>query len=164
MLVRCTAKALGLVGRAEFSADPAPDPNEWYLNLLWFERRKCLLLVHAATLYPTFIPDVRKPDVRPFGAWAVKAAIDGLAEKGLPADLFGHLDPNAVSTAKTASRRILGFMNEMALHIDYAVFEDSGLQRLDLPALHHGLRRTLHKVDTDYARPLDLVTAIQPQT
>jgi hypothetical protein len=30
---------------------PAPDPEDWYANLLWFERRKCLLLTHSATLF-----------------------------------------------------------------------------------------------------------------
>jgi hypothetical protein len=155
MLVRCTAKALSLVGRAEFTPEAQDDSNEWYLNLLWLDRRKCLLLVHAAALYPAFVPDIRKPDLQPFGAWAVRTAADALADEGLDRDLFGRLDPDSVTTAKTASRRILGVMNDMALHIQYAVYDDGGLRQLDVPALNHQLRRTLYQVDGQWDRPVD---------
>jgi hypothetical protein len=159
MLVRCTAKALGLVGRAEFSPD-ADDPNEWYLNLLWFDRRKCLLLVHAATLYSTFVRDIRKADLQPFGQWAVAATASALADEGFDSDLFGALDPDSVVTSKTASRRVLGFMNDMALHIEYAMYDDGGLPRLDVAGVNHGLRRTLYQVDGHYITPMDRVTAL----
>jgi hypothetical protein len=160
MLVRCTAKASGLVGRGEFSPDPDDDPNEWYLNLLWFDRSKCLLLVNARTLYAAFVRDVRKADVQPFGPWAAAVAANALTEEGLEPDLFGALDPGAVRTARTASRSILGFMNEMALHIQYAVYDDGGLQRLDVGGVNHRLRRTLHQIDGHYVTPMDLVTAL----
>ncbi len=101
MLVRCTAKALSLVGRAEFSVGPVDDSNEWYLNLLWFEGRKCLLLVHAATLYSTFVRDVRKADLQPFGQWAAATVAGALAEESLGPNLFGTLDGDSVMTAKT---------------------------------------------------------------
>jgi hypothetical protein len=155
MLVRCTAKALGLVGRAEFRADPPDDSNEWYLNLLWRDRRKCLLLVHAATLYPTFVPDVRRSELQPFGQWAVAAAADGLAEEGIHGDSFGLLDADSLITAKTASRRVLGCMNDMALHIDYLVHADGGLGRTDLDELTRHLRRTPYKIDGVWATPTD---------
>jgi hypothetical protein len=80
MLVRCTAKALGLIGRAEYAPE-TEDSSEWYLNRLWFNRRKCLLVVHATTLYPAFVPDIRKSDLQPFGAWAVMTAVNALATK-----------------------------------------------------------------------------------
>jgi hypothetical protein len=107
MLVRCTAKALSLVGRAEFTTDAPDDSNEWYLNLLWLDRRKCLLLVHATTLYPTFVADIRKTDVQPLGAWVTSAAADARADEGLDRRLFGPLDSSRVVTAKTASRQLL---------------------------------------------------------
>jgi hypothetical protein len=160
VLVRCTAKALNLVGRTEFAADALDDSNEWYLNLLWFERRKCLLLVHASTLYPTFVTDIRKPDLVPFGVWASTTAAAGLVEEGLDPNLLGQLDPSSVATARTASRRILGFMNDMALHIQHAVYDDGGLRRLDVAAVNHRLRRTLHQVDGRYVTPMDLITAV----
>ena len=47
-------------------ADPAPepDPEDWYANLLWFDRRKCLLLTHSATLFTIFEADVSASGLR----------------------------------------------------------------------------------------------------
>ncbi len=42
-------------------ADLEPRDGDWYLNLLWFDRRKCLLLAHVGTLFPVFVADVRRP-------------------------------------------------------------------------------------------------------
>lgn len=50
MILRCTAKMLTLLGvRATALPDLPPSADDWYLNLLWIERRKCLLLTHAGT-------------------------------------------------------------------------------------------------------------------
>src|SRR5207247_415481 len=38
-------------------------------NLLWLDRRKCLLLTHAGTLFPVFVADVRAADLRPPGSY-----------------------------------------------------------------------------------------------
>jgi len=60
MALRCTKKALALLKiRTRELTDPPPSDDDWYLNLLWLDRRKCLLLTHAETLFPVFIADVR---------------------------------------------------------------------------------------------------------
>ena len=43
---------------------PVPDPEDWYANLLWFDRRKCLLLAHSATLFTIFEADVTASGLR----------------------------------------------------------------------------------------------------
>ena len=64
MVLRCTAKALDLLGVRRMSlVEVPPSDDDWYLNLLWFDRRKCLLLTHAGTVFSIFIPDVRKATV-----------------------------------------------------------------------------------------------------
>jgi hypothetical protein len=47
--LRCTKKLLAVIKPGELAAE-APDGEDWYANLLWFDGRKCLLLTHAATL------------------------------------------------------------------------------------------------------------------
>ncbi len=56
MILQCT-KLLAVIG-PELAADPAPalDPEDWYANLLWSERRNCLLLTYSATLFMIFEP------------------------------------------------------------------------------------------------------------
>ena len=75
----------------------------------------------------------------------------------MPPDALGHLKPDAVQLAKTASRSTLGFMNEMAVHIRYEVAAAGGVRNCDLGALNQRLRRTLHNRG-GYVYPIDLVT------
>ncbi len=57
---------------------PAPDPEDWYANLLWFDRRKCLLLTHSATLFTIFEPDVTASGLR-----ATRQLVTGLIGREL---------------------------------------------------------------------------------
>src|SRR5712692_8940414 len=65
VILRCTSKLLAVIGPALAAKPaPAPDAEDWYANLLWFDRRKCLLLTHAATLFSIFEADVSAADLR----------------------------------------------------------------------------------------------------
>ena len=58
MILRCTRKLLTVLGSAVAEPAPAPDPEDWYANLLRFGQRTCLLLTHSATLFTIFEADV----------------------------------------------------------------------------------------------------------
>jgi len=158
MNLRCTAKMLTLLGvRAAALVDVPPSDDDWYLNLLWIERRKCLLLTHAGTLFPVFVADVRKADITPIEPYVVSLVEDHLRSEGLAADTLGRLDPGEVHLAKTASRSILGVMNDAALHARYRIEAMGGIDRSDAIFLNRYLRRALHNRAGDYVTPLDLV-------
>ncbi len=68
VILRCTSKLLAVIGPALAAKPaPAPDAEDWYANLLWFDRRKCLLLTHAATLFSIFEANVSAPGLRATG-------------------------------------------------------------------------------------------------
>lgn len=158
MILRCTAKMLTLLGvRATALPDVPPSADDWYLNLLWIERRKCLLLTHAGTLFPVFAADVRKADITPIGPYVVGLVGEHLRAEGLAADTLGRLDPDDVHPAKTASRSILGVMNDVAFHARYRIEAMGGIDRSDTLFLNRFLRRALHNRAGDYVTPLDLV-------
>lgn len=156
VLLRCTARLLALLGKRDLVLDDAPPgDDDWYANVLWLDRRRCLLLTHAGTLFPVLIANVRKSDLNSPGQLIVARIQAALAEESLPSDLLGPLDADAVRIASTASRSILGFMNETALVCRYAVKDAGGLEHADVAALSRFLRRQLHNVD-GYRQPLDL--------
>lgn len=113
MIVRCTARLLKLLTPLEVSGVP-PAPDDWYANLIWIDRRKCLLVVHADTLFPVFAADVRKPQLANFGQYVAGTVANALADEGLAADCLDPLDPSKVRVVRTASRSVLGVMNDMA--------------------------------------------------
>ena len=83
MIVRCTAKLRALLGRqAQHQADPGCSERDWYANLLVIERRKCLLVTHAGTLFSVFVPDVRVAQLRPLGPFVVARIADPAARRG----------------------------------------------------------------------------------
>ncbi|WP_375479684.1 DUF6933 domain-containing protein [uncultured Jatrophihabitans sp.] len=155
MIVRRTAKARSLLGARQL-VEPEHSPDDWYLNLLWFDRRKCLLLAHIGTLFPVFVADARKADLTPLDRWLANVVRRELNAENLPADVLGELAPPVV-VAKTASRQMLGFMNEMAWFAECAIADAGGLGRCDIAELNCEQRRMLHNRDGRYATPLDLV-------
>ncbi len=48
MVLRCTVRLLDLLGKRDVTlVDDVPSDEDWYANLLWIDRRKCLLLTHS---------------------------------------------------------------------------------------------------------------------
>jgi hypothetical protein len=157
MVVRCTKKMLDLLGgRSITLSELPPTDDDWYLNLLWIDRQKCILLTHAGTLFSVFRAGVRSADLRPPGVYLVVAIGIALRAESLPPDTFSELEPESVRLAKTASRSTLGFMNEMAFELRYLIADAGGLRRCDIDALNHGLHRTLRNRG-EYVRPIELV-------
>ncbi len=155
MILRCTAKARGLLG-VRHLAEPEHSPDDWYMNLLWFDRRKCLLLAHIGTLFPVFVADVRKADLTPLDQWLANVVRRELNAENLPDSVLGELVPPVV-VAKTASRQMLGHRNEMAWSVECAIADAGGLARCDIADLNREQRRMLHNRNGRYIRPLDLV-------
>jgi hypothetical protein len=50
---------LALLGRSVSLVELPPDDEDWYANLLWLDRRRCLLPAHAGTLFCVLASDVR---------------------------------------------------------------------------------------------------------
>lgn len=158
MILRCTAKLQAIIGRAGPDAAALPAAaDDWYANLLWIDGRKCLLATHAGTLFSVFVPDVRAPQLRPIGAFLLPRIVEQCAAEGLSAEIVGVTDSCAVRIAKTADRSVLGCMNDLALHCEYAVADAGGLAQVDLVALHHRLQRNITSA-REYVPAIELLT------
>ena len=153
MIVRCTSRLLKLLAPVEL-ADVQPAPDDWYANLIWIDRRKCLLVVHADTLFPVFVADVRKPQLANFGQYIAGTVATALADEGLAADCLGPIGPAQVPVARTASRSVLGVMNDMASMSQRIAEQAGGITRLDVEDLNAFLRRTPYRRD-GYFRPVE---------
>ena len=138
-------------------ADPAParDPEDWYANLLWFDRRKCLLLTHVATLFTIFEADVTASSLRATHQFVTGLIGLELRREDLPATTFGDLEQQEVLLAKTADRSVLGCMNDMAFRCEHVIAEAGGLAGTDLDELNRSLRRNINSARS-YQRPIDL--------
>lgn len=144
--------------RAERLATPQPDGEDWYASLLVLDRRKCLLLTRASTLFAVFEPDVRAAALRATHDLVVQLAERELLHEALSPDVFGELRAEPLSLAKTTDRRVLGCMNDMAFHCEVAVAKAGSLSAVNVRSLNNDLRRNINSA-RDYERPIDLVAA-----
>lgn len=154
MVIRCTQRLFGLIDVAK--TDVGPNPDDWYANLIWIDRRKCLIVVHAETLFPIVAVDVRKGDLRRPGHYFVELVRRALHDEQLPGGVLGELDPETASFARTASRSVLAHMNQMVE--EWRFLAADRLDWVHPDVINHRLRRTLVTRDGDYRQPLELVS------
>jgi hypothetical protein len=156
VILRCTRKLLRVLATVT-AVDPAlvADAEDWYGNLLWFDRRKCLLLTHAGTLFSIFEADVRAADLRDTHRLVASLIGRELAAEGLPTTTFGTLEEQELIVARTADRTVLGCMNDMAVLCEHAIAESCGLRRADLAEINWALRRNINSA-RGYQRPVDM--------
>ena len=145
VILRCTKKLLAVLGAGRAAEPgPTPDAEDWYANLLWSGRRKCLLLTHAATLFSVFEADVRAVDLRATRRLVTELVERELRREGLPPATFGNLRSQELILAKTADRSVLGCMNDMAFLSEVAISDAGGLAHFDLGELNHSLHRNIN--------------------
>jgi hypothetical protein len=161
VILRCTKKLLAVLGAGHAAGPgPAPDAGDWYANLLWLDRRKCLLLTHAGTLFSVFEADVRAADLRATHHLVTELVERELRREGLPPATFGNLRSQELTLATTADRSVLGCMNDMAFHCQVAISDAGGLAHTDLGKLNHALHRNINS-SRGYRPPIELA-AQQP--
>jgi hypothetical protein len=154
VILRCTGRLLKILGKQEL-AEAEPSDDDWYANLVWLDGRKWVLLAHAATLFPIYVPDVRAKELRPIAPFVSAHIKDALRRETLPPDTFGPLDPNEVRIAKTASKSIVASMNDMQQQARHRLRYFGSLDPSDANALNRELRHTPYGA-RDYAYPIEL--------
>jgi hypothetical protein len=151
MLLRCTAKLLALLRVRELATAPA-GPEDWYANCSgstaasacwWSMPTPC-----SRSSPPTCVP---RSCVRSDPGWRPRSPGSYHPTRSV------RLDPNQVRVAKTASRHVLGVMNDMASYAEAVIDSAGGLAVCGLERLNDKLRDGLHRRDGQHVTPLDLV-------
>jgi len=81
-----------------------------------------------------------------------------LVAEDLPVDTFGDLSQEELVVAKTADRRVLGCMNDLAFLCEETAARSDGLRHLDVAALNASMHRLIHST-RDYVPPIDALRA-----
>jgi hypothetical protein len=157
MIVRCTSRLLELM-RTKSIAEIKASSEDWYGTSFWLEGRKCVILVHAATLYSALALDVRVGDLRPPGGFVFTQIVRALDRDGLTRDTFGTIEARDVRLAKTADRSVVGSMNDMVHLIRLIVGYTGGLACCDAGEVLRLLHGTPNGA-RGYATALELARA-----
>jgi len=142
-IIRCTAKLL-----TELKTKPTNGPSQssawcdWHANLLWVDRKKCLLFTNNQTLYSFFLPSMKKPILENFEEVFRLGLFKSLMTEGFAETQIEYVfREQHIVIAKTNSRSILGSMNDLAFQIKSMVYATGGLANADLSEINRQLNR-----------------------
>jgi len=140
--VCCTRKLLEEIGRRpEALPDAVGDESSiWTANLIFIERRKCLLLTHHATLFTVFVPDLRRAQLRELEPLVSESLVEALALEGGAAR--SRISSSGIGLRRSRTRRVLGSMNDLAFQARVIIEAGGGLAVYD----HEDLARRLNRI------------------
>ena len=129
--IRMTAKLAKRV-KEPLVADPSASTGllgDWYVNLLFIERQQILLAVSEKTLLPLLI---LAKDAKSFPQRLRSSLSEILTKLGIPKEKIANelAEMTTWSFAKTASRQVLGSMNDFANALDFYAGNGETLLRL----------------------------------
>jgi len=149
MLIRCTAKLLKEIGFTNSNlADSTPAEStlgEWYANLFFAQRKRCIIFTNARTLFTFISFDVNRAEVRNNLG---KLFRTGLGKALLDEDFDGALIQRLVNEcsrlqfARTKDRSILGIMVDHVKNTKWMLMHYGGLAKADYSRIIKQLNRT----------------------
>ena len=158
--LRCTQsvqKMLGLGTGALAEVDEsAPLLGDWYVNLTTIDRRKCFIFMNEKTLLSFIVFGVKKNNTKHFidifqlGLVQTLALID--VPKELTIRIIEGIEP--IECTKTASRVLLGNLNDIVQRYHWYIMYDGGFGFCNLNDI-------IHKVNTAPERNLGWDNAIE---
>ncbi len=144
-LIRCTAKLrkeMGLKDHELFQDDiPTSGLGAWHANLLYINRRKCVLFTNDKTLLNFIAPDVNREEIRSLDRLFIGYLRPILAEEGISAEACEEIarEYSELRYAKTTDKSILGSMNDLAFHYKHRIMDAGGLHKPEIPEIIHSL-------------------------
>ncbi len=140
--LRCTRKLLSAIGYSQVAADAEAEPaaalGDWYAHLLVISRQRVLLFTNEPTLYSFAVLGVRKAALTSLTKIFLEHLARNLADDNLPMDVIQRVmgEYRNVAIAGTASRRVVGSMNNLANLLEHLVRDAGGVAACDVRTLN----------------------------
>ena len=125
MILRCTGKVLEEMGVPKSALDDVSGnchpSQEWYVNMFYFNRKKCLLFTNAATLFSFVAHGVSRSEIRDIEGLFRKRLSKALYDEELKSDQMKSINDRleAFILAKTVSGSVLASMNDRIRHYKF---------------------------------------------
>ena len=147
-LIRCTKKLQKEIGLKKSDLQTSPPSfsflGQWHANLIYINRRKCVLFANDKTLFNFIAPDVSRAQIRELDSLFRSWLIPVLKHDGLGASIINRIvtEYETLSYASSDNRSVLGSLNDLAFHYEHAIMHGGGLHSASLPDIIYELNRT----------------------
>ena len=164
-LIRCTGKLQKEMGlKKSYLLDTEPPFSylgSWHANLIYIDRRKCVLFVNDKTLFNFIAPDVPRTAIRDLNSLFKDYLRCVLADEGImgPAREKIMSEYDEIEYAKTNSKSVLGSMNDLAFHYKFLIQEEGSIHSAMIPSIIRKLNR-MPMGAIEYTYPVEALKAM----
>jgi hypothetical protein len=140
-IIRCTKKLqkeMGLKKTDLVEEEPTFSfLGAWHANLIYINRRKCVLFVNDKTLFNFIAPDVSRDQIRDLPNLFKGYLACVLSEENIPEPEKKMIitEYEKVGYSNTNSKSVLGSMNDLAFHYKYYIQTEGGVHSSSLPSI-----------------------------
>lgn len=148
MLIRCTSKLIKEIDLAKNdlvdNASQESTLGEWYTNLFFFQRKKCLIFTNARTLFTFISFGVNRAQIKNLGELFREGFGKALLDEGFDGALIQRMADECrdIQFGKTNDKSVIGAMNDHVRSAKWKVCCDGGLEKCDYTRLIKKLNRT----------------------
>ncbi len=146
-IIHCTGKLqkeMGLKPSDLSYQDPTPEMlGGWHANLIYIDRKKCVLFANDKTLFNFITPDVSRPQIKKLSELFLSYLSCVLTQEGVDEKAKSKIlaEYETVEYAKTKSRSVLGSLNDLAFHYTYNIQDAGGVHSAMVPEILRKLSR-----------------------
>ena len=164
-LIRSTKKLQKEMGlkKSDISED---EPKElhlgsWHANLIYINRKKCLLFVNYKTLFNFIVPDISRAQIKELSnIFRVNLACVLAAEDvSKRAKRIIISEYTSIQYTNTKSKSISGSMNDLAFHYKYLIQSEGGVHSYAVPSIIKKLNH-MPMGALGYVFPVDALKAV----
>lgn len=140
-LIQCTGKLQKEMGlkKKDFCDDQADTSvlGSWHANLIFIDRKKCVLFVNDRTLLNFIVPDVNRKQIQNLGDLFRSWLSCVLMAEGFDAEVVERVmaDYESLGFTKTGSKSVLGSMNDLAINYRFRIQDVGGVYSAEVPAI-----------------------------
>lgn len=140
-LIRCTGKLQKEMGlkKADLSLEEEQEGllGQWHANLIFIDRKKCILFVNDKTLTNFLVPDMPRAEIRNLGFiffdWFGPVLFEeGYSEKEVE---FIRSEYKELEYAATNSRKVLGHIKDLAFLYEAKIHSAGGVHSPEIPEI-----------------------------
>ena len=161
-LIKCTGKLqkeMGLKKKDLVSSEQESlCLGSWHANLIYIDRRKCILFTNDKTLFNFLAPDVSRDQIKELAVLFRQYLACVLSEEGLSDSVLAQLmkEYNEIGYSSTDSKKVLGSMNDLAFHYKFRILDEGGVHSYKIPQIIKDLNRMPMRT-IKYMYPIELL-------
>ena len=167
-LIRCTEKLIKELGLKKSDLVDEPPKfsflGQWHANLIYINRRKCILFVNDKVRINFIVPDVSRAEIRNLGHMLELTFHCILADEGYSQEQINKIltEYSEIGIGKSNNRSVLGSMNDLAFHYEHSILESGGPHSAAIPSIISRLNRMPMHASKKCIFPIDELQKLYP--